>query len=600
MKQIPLIRRGNALFLFGKINGSLNIEFLLDTGCSGTLLAKEVGDILFLKGNLTESDVKGTSTSYYGGLYSAEQKDVNIRSLTLGKVKLKDINASIGDRYGGTTLLGMAALDKMNGYAITKDALTIDDGKPETVTTTDKHKNQKPYKTRFKSAIKQIRKIREESGVEDYKFDYTKHIMTIYYPIQSCHPLLLDKKYKLVSEVLEELQPLIKENLEDDEQHTNQKGAFITAYFNFYLASAYYGLERYEEALTYYDKAKKFFLKGCSVVNEINHISSEIRKKLRESEKDKPKVFAPAKATTFEEDVQALNLQQIEFEDHYYGAGEVKSAYVGFENFDAAYTFCRMNHKRLEVLRKDGGKWQRTGCIPSDNLNYHNLKIEEEYKAYFFDTAIDDALKHLTEQLGDDKERIEQVTKNAEKGKEVLKAEEDEKRYSSVVILREADLAFDAVIKAGASLSWHGQELLLAAVDAEEFLTKKLADDVLAGRIIPCALGQMPEDYTYLADKTNELKAFADDDYEANNNPDRSRCMGPFILYDNWDSVGYGWRATYDDKFWRWESVEHSNVSGFPKSGGDTSEENDSKISYWQLVINRDEDENGIVHPEAF
>ena len=167
MKQIPLIRRGNALFLFGKINGSLNIEFLLDTGCSGTLLAKEVGDILFLKGNLTEADVKGTSTSHYGGLYSAEQKDVNIRSLTLGKVKLKDINASIGDRYGGTTLLGMAALDKMNGYAITKDALTIDDGKPETVTTTDKHKNQKPYKTRFKSAIKQIRKIREESGVED-------------------------------------------------------------------------------------------------------------------------------------------------------------------------------------------------------------------------------------------------------------------------------------------------------------------------------------------------------------------------------------------------------------------------------------------------
>ena len=76
--------------------------------------------------------------------------------------------------------------------------------------------------------------------------------------------------------------------------------------------------------------------------------------------------------------------------------------------------------------------------------------------------------------------------------------------------------------------------------------------------------------------------------------------MGPFILYDNWDSVGYGWRATDDDKFWRWESVEHSNASGFPKSGGDTSEENDSKISYWQLVINRDEDENGIVHPEAF
>ena len=600
MKQIPLTRKRDALFIWGKINGSVNIEFLLDTGCTTTLLSRELGDILFLKGNFVESDVKGNSTSSFGGIYSVEQKDVNIRRLTFGKFKLKDVNASICDRYGGPTLLGMAALDKMNGYSITKDALTIDDGDPETVITTGKAKITKPNKTRFKSCIQRLRKIREESGVEDFKFDYTKHILRINHVIQSCLPLLLDKKFKMVSEVLEELQPLIKGNLEDDEKNIRQKGAFITAYFNFYLASAYYGLDRFEEALTHYDKAKVFFLKNSSILNEINDISDKIRKKLEENEKDKPKVFAPAKSTTLEEDIQAHNLQCIEFEDHYYGAGEVKSAYVGFENFDAAYTFCRMNHKRLEVLRKDGGKWQRTGCIPSDNLNYHNLKIEEEYKAYFFDTAIDDALKHLTEQLGDDKEKIEQVTKNAEKGKEALKAEEDEKRYSSVVILREADLAFDAVIKAGASLSWHGQELLLAAVDAEEFLTKKLADDVLAGRIIPCALGQMPEDYTYLADKTNELKAFADDDYEANNNPDRSRCMGPFILYDNWDSVGYGWRATYDDKYWRWESVEHSNVSGFPKSGGDTSEENDSKICYWQLVINRAEDEDGIVHPEAF
>ena len=600
MKQIPLTRKRDALFIWGKINGSVNIEFLLDTGCTTTLLSRELGDILFLKGNLVESDVKGNSTSSFGGIYSVEQKDVNIRRLTFGKVKLKDVNASICDRYGGPTLLGMAALDKMNGYSITKDALTIDDGDPGTVITTGKAKITKPNKTRFKSCIQRLRKIREESGVEDFKFDYNKHILRINHVIQSCLPLLLDKKFKMVSEVLEELQPLIKGNLEDDEKNIRQKGAFITAYFNFYLASAYYGLDRFEEALTHYDKAKVFFLKNSSILNEINDISDKIRKKLEENEKDKPKVFAPAKSTTLEEDIQAHNLQCIEFEDHYYGAGEVKSAYAGFENFDAAYTFCRMNHKRLEVLRKDGGKWQRTGCIPSDNLNYHNLKIEEEYKAYFFDTAIDDALKHLTEQLGEDKERIEQVTKNAEKAKEILKAEEDEKRYSSVVILREADLAFDAVIKAGASLSWRGQELILAAVDVEEFLTKKLADDVLAGRIIPCAFGQMPEDYTYLADKTNELKAFADDDYEANNNPDRSRCMGPFILYDNWDSVGYGWRATYDDKFWRWESVEHSNVSGFPKSGGDTSEENDSKISYWQLVINRDEDENGIVHPEAF
>lgn len=600
MKRIPLIRRGNALSLSGKINGSFNIEFLLDTGCSGTLLAKEVGDMLFLKGNLTESDVMGTSTSYYGGLYSAEQKYVIIRSLTFGKVKLKDIDASIGDRYGGPTLLGMGALDKMSGYSITKDALTIDDGKPETVTTTGKAKNHKPYKTRFKGAIKLIRMIREESGVEDYKFDYTKHITAIYYPIQSCYPLLTEKKYKLVSEVLEELQPLIKQNLEDDEQHTNQKGAFITAYFNFYLASAYYGLERYEEALTYYNKAKKFFLNGCSVVNEINYVSSEIRKKLRESEKDNPKVFAPAKTTTFEEDVQAQNLQQIEFEDHYYGKGETKSAWVGFQNFNAAYTFCRMNHKRLEVLRKTEGKWQRTGNIPSGNLNCWNLETEEGYKFYPFNSKINRELEKLTEKLGDDKERIEQLTKNAEKAKAILDSESNSFRDYPAVALQDDNLAFDALIKSSASLSWHGQELILAAMDVEDFITKRLADDVLAGKIIPCALGQMPEDYIYLADKNRELKPYGEEDYTAINDPDRSRTMGPFVLYDDSNCVGYGYRSTYDDKYWRWESVEHSNVCGFPESCEDTSKENDKQICNWQLVIKRDEDQNGIIHPEAF
>ena len=54
MKHIPLVRKNDALTLWGKINGSTNIEFILDTGCSSMLLSKEVGDILFLKGNLVE------------------------------------------------------------------------------------------------------------------------------------------------------------------------------------------------------------------------------------------------------------------------------------------------------------------------------------------------------------------------------------------------------------------------------------------------------------------------------------------------------------------------------------------------------------------
>ena len=75
--------------------------------------------------------------------------------------------------------------------------------------------------------------------------------------------------------------------------------------------------------------------------------------------------------------------------------------------------------------------------------------------------------------------------------------------------------------------------------------------------------------------------------------------MGPFILYDEENCIGYGYRATYDDKIWRWEDVTHSNVGGFPKFREDTSLENDSQICYWQLVIKRDEDKYGLILPEA-
>ena len=522
MKEIALTRRYNGLFLFGKVNGSAHfIEFILDTGCSTTTLSKEVADILFLKGYLKNSDITGYSNNSFGGICTIQNKDVLIRSLTFGKVKVKDVKANIYDRYGGMTLLGMSVLDKFKNYSITKDKLIIDDGKPEVVAT-GTVKTPKRTKKDFTGMLKALRKIRKESGVEDFKFDYTKHIMQVYAPIQICYPLIMLEKYDLVIELLEELQPIIKGNLEDDENNVYQLGAFVTAYFNYFLAKAYYGVKRYEDALIYFDKAKKFFLSGSSFLSDINDVYFKIREELNEQLKDEPKVFAPAKTTTFEDDIKLYNLHQIEFEDYYYGAGELKTAYVGFDDFRDAFTFCRMNHKRLEVLKKEDGKWKRTGYIPSDNLDCYNLDMEE-----------------------------------------------------------------------------HGQELIFAAIDVEEFVTKRLADDVLAGRVIPSAIGQMPEDYTYLSDKTFELKPYGEEDYTANNDPDKNRTLGPFILYDQENCIGYGYRATYDDKIWRWENVTHSNISGFPEYQDDVTLENDCRICYWQLIVKRDADQNGLILPEA-
>lgn len=599
MKKIPLVKRNKGLYLWVKINGSPKIDFMLDTGCSCIHIAREISDMLFLKGILLESDINSTATGSYGGVFTTHQKGINIRKLSLGKITLKNIQAFICDRYGGPNLLGMSFLDTFENYSISNDALIIDDGKSDNNIITGKVRESKPSKNKFKKSLELLRSIREESGKEDYKFDYTKHINAIYYPIQWCGSLILDNKHSFVIEVLEEMQPIIKENLEDDEKNINQKGAFVSAYFYFYLAIAYYRSERYEEALENFGRAKKFFLPGCTILGEINDLSYKCLDKIAERVKKHPKIYPPAKSTTFEEDVLTYNLKKIDYEDNYYGKGEIKTAYIGFKDFSEAYTFCRMNHKRLEILNKKNGVWQRTGNIPSDDLDYNNIKIEKGFKIYCDINSINKDLKKLIRKLGDDKKKIEQVTEKAEMAKTVLNNEEIESRYYSGLIVRKSDFDYDSIIRPCAYISWHEQEFVLAALDVENFITKKLARDVLSGKIIPSAFGQMPEDYIYLADKTQNLKPYGDEEYTANNDPNRPRMLGPFVLYDEENNVGYGYRATYDDKFWRWEGVEHTNVCGFPNAGDDTSIEKDKQICYWQLVINRASDRNGIVHPEA-
>ena len=85
-----------------------------------------------------------------------------------------------------------------------------------------------------------------------------------------------------------------------------------------------------------------------------------------------------------------------------------------------------MNHKRLEILDKKNGVWKRTGNIPSDDLDYNNIKIEKGFKIYCDINNIDKDLKKLIRKLGDDKKKIEQVTENAEMAKTVLNNEEIE------------------------------------------------------------------------------------------------------------------------------------------------------------------------------
>lgn len=605
MKEIPLHRKKNALYLDARINDSFSASFLLDTGCSGTVLSKEIADLLFLKGKLKEEDLKGYETSNWGNHYQTQQRCANIRKLSFGKLILKDIAVTICNRYGGPTLFGMSSLDKLPNYTIKKDCICIDDGKEETTQMTFKSvKKIKGFTRHCHHLLKELHKVREEHPEEDFKFDYSHWVYTIYGVITSCcEPLITKKKYKKVIEILEELRTLIKNNLEDDENDPDKKGAFITAYFNFYLASAYYQADRRQDALEYYDKARIFFLSGTPTLYEIDECSKEIREKMRkDGQKIEPKLV-PMRNVTFEQDVKEHGLTKVELEDHCYGNGEVKKGHIGFKDYDEAFNFARLNRKRLEIVRRSGkDAWQRTGLIPIRKLNFSDLLDCEGYIALSTTNGVKKKAQKLLEELGEANSNLKStIEANRDKAIAIMKDAEQFTEFISELVVDAHDLSVDSIIKPGTSIAWHDKEVAFCIFDIEgDTIAKRLVSDVLAGKIIPCAFGQMPEDFIFLGEKHIDLKPHFDGEYQANNNPEKNKEMGVFVLYDDSLLPGYGWRATYDDKIWRWEGVEQLYNGVFPTSHNKITEHHDDLIKYWQLIRQRDEQDNNCIMPEPF
>ena len=110
MKQIPLTRKDDAFFAYATINGSVVTEFQLSTGLSFACLSRETAEILFLWGKLDDADI--TSPSCYDNS-SVKWMFVNIRQLSFGKVKVKNVRTLVTGRYGEKSSIGLSVLDQL-------------------------------------------------------------------------------------------------------------------------------------------------------------------------------------------------------------------------------------------------------------------------------------------------------------------------------------------------------------------------------------------------------------------------------------------------------------------------------------------------------
>lgn len=103
--EVPLMRnRYGHYVVTGEINGR-EVDFLLDTGATDVVVPEDVANAIGLaKGRRGQAMTANGPVTIW---------DTHIHTLTIGGIKLHDINASINPRMTGAILLGMSALGQV-------------------------------------------------------------------------------------------------------------------------------------------------------------------------------------------------------------------------------------------------------------------------------------------------------------------------------------------------------------------------------------------------------------------------------------------------------------------------------------------------------
>jgi len=586
MIEIPLKRFRDALYLDARINGSNPIEFILDTGCSSICLSKEASELLFLSGCLSEKDINGDTLSSYAGHFTTREKTVVIRQLSIGKLKLKNLTAHICSQYDGPLLLGITFLDALKDYSIKNEKIIINNGKEEIRIEECKGLSPK-WQHAKNNTVKFLKTFAGKSKEEMPLFDYHEHIVGFDTIVRGCTTYLCDKKYKAAISILEAYGNLCHRNIDDDLKHPGQEGSYLTGLYFYYLGMSYYQTERWQEAQDFLEKARLFFNSGTNIFTDIDRTSEDLKKRIPQLNVVEEELV-PLRPETIEDDIAALHLFQISVVDHIFSDGDNTMAYFGFPDFRTAFLFSVHHRKRLEVVKRENGQWIRTNELPSDDLAFEDLNtddLEERFYCFGSSYGVSNKAKELISSLGVDEEsKRAEIEKNSQIAIDLFDKLPLIHRFYHRIILNKEDLSYVATISPGAHLVWEDTELAICAFDVEPAIAQRLADSVLEGKLIPCAIGQMPEDFTFLSDKCSSLSYFEQDEYKGNNNPDIGKWVkDPFLIMNLDGEIGYAYRETYDNVHWRWQEG-HFSAGHVMDSGEDINENNDYLFAYWQLI----------------
>jgi clan AA aspartic protease (TIGR02281 family) len=109
--EIQIERRGDAYYVPVRINDTITLPFLLDTGASDIVIPADVALTLIRAGALTSGDFIGKSRYRLADGSEAVSDVVNLRELQVGEHSVRNVTASISPLQG-EPLLGQSFLSK--------------------------------------------------------------------------------------------------------------------------------------------------------------------------------------------------------------------------------------------------------------------------------------------------------------------------------------------------------------------------------------------------------------------------------------------------------------------------------------------------------
>lgn len=120
--RISYIEKNGVKMIPVVLNGIINADMILDTGCSKAMISLSEARYLASKGTLTEEDILGIGSTQIADGSIVENAIVRLRKVELGgKLVAYNVEATVSDNLQAPLLLGNEIFDRVKSVSINNE-----------------------------------------------------------------------------------------------------------------------------------------------------------------------------------------------------------------------------------------------------------------------------------------------------------------------------------------------------------------------------------------------------------------------------------------------------------------------------------------------